>query len=271
MTGGGGGGNAPVLTIYIVDASRAFILETDAGSLFAGNVRKQQQASYSGANINGKFVIYMEGGGVYNGVAASISMVLQGAGDGKGGVAINSSYVDLAGTYKAQTSNGPSDPLTFDPTYPGRATFPNGQGGPAFVYAFDNNTGFEMELDGNGGFWGGWVEPQTQTTFTKAALAGHYLFGQMPQGDPNHNDNTGELTLDNSGNVTGMTSTAGEGGFAFDQPLSMTYTWDAAASGTGSFLVSDGSGKGASCIVITATKFACTQQTDTPGIMLMQQ
>jgi hypothetical protein len=271
----GGGGSTPVLAIYIVDATRAFLIETDAGdSLFAGNVRKQQQTfSYTGANINGPFVLYMQGGEVDDGVSTPKSSVFQGTGNGTGGLTINASYQDKGGTYKTQNANG-SISLNFDSSYPGRVTFQPGNG-PAFLEMFNNNSAFEMDMDGNGGFESGWVEPQTQTTFTYSALAGNYMFGQMPVGHANQNANVGEISLDSKGNIAGTVSTAGEGGFAYDQSLSMTYAWDTTVPNTGAFLVTppSGSSSGASCIVISSApiKFACTQQTDTPSVMLMQQ
>jgi hypothetical protein len=54
--------------------------------------------------------------------------------------------------------------------------------------------------------------------------------------------------------------------------MSMTYSWDNTAPGTGTFLVANGSQSGASCAAISATKFVCTSQTDTaPSIEVIEQ
>ena len=37
-----------------------------------------------------------------------------------------------------------------------------------------------MSVGDNGSLDSGWLEPQTQTAFTDAALAGNYLFGELP-------------------------------------------------------------------------------------------
>ena len=118
-----GAGNSTGFTVYIIDANRMFILDnTSNDGEQAGNMRTQQQAPYSGASINGPFVLYMRGaefnssGSTPSGYYAHI---FQGAGDGAGNMAINQSYTDDAGVYSVGQSNGSPFALTFDSTHPG--------------------------------------------------------------------------------------------------------------------------------------------------------
>jgi hypothetical protein len=79
---------------------------------------------------------------------------------------------------------------------------------------------------------GGWMEAQTETTFTDAAVAGTYLFGQLPRIEPEANGNVGEFGLLGNGDVTVAVTTAGEGDFTWDQSMTgMTYAWDTTVTG----------------------------------------
>jgi hypothetical protein len=117
----------------------------------------------------------------------------------------------------------------------------------------------------------GCLEPQTQTTFTDAAVAGDYLFGQLPRVEPTSNGNVGEFDLLSNGTYTDEVTLGGKGSFTYDQPGSGTYSWDTTATGTGSLLEGSGS-NGTSCIVISSTKLACIVNTDnSPSVMILQQ
>jgi hypothetical protein len=282
---GGGGSNTPLLTIYIIDANRAFMMETDAGSgTSAGNVRKQQQATYSGSIANGPFAVYMQGGspgsGTDSGSSGPYSQVMEGTGTSAGDISINSCYKDDNGTYNDSCSNPGSEiPLSFDSSHVGRVTLTPGNG-TAYLYLFGTTTagntftgfnGFELSVDGNGGFDAGWVEAQTQTTFTPAAVAGTYMLGKAPPPSAGSNDAVGEMTFDSKGNITGGMTTSGEGDFAFDQSGTMTYVFDTTVPGTGSILIGSGA-KGASCVVISSSKIVCTLNGDeTPDLLILQQ
>ena len=144
------------------------------------------------------------------------------------------------------------------------------------MYFFNTNTAFHLDLN-DSYLETGWIEPQTETTFTYAALAGNYLLGQLPRTEPYSSGNVGEIATSScsSGSSscgwTGGVTTAGSGSFSFDQSTgSMTYNWDASAPGTGSYLVETG-GKGLSCVVISATRDACIVNADTPSVMILQQ
>ena len=267
---------------YIIDAARMFLLGTDpiisgGNSAFqSGDVRAQQQSSYSAANLNGPFVLYAQGYEYSdNSVSGYDSSVFQGSGSGAGTMTINQSYADSDGDYSAGKENGQSENVSFDTVNSGRATFSPGSD-QVYMYFFNNNSALYLDVS-DSYMETGWIEAQTETTFNYAAVAGTYLLGQLPRTEPYSSGNVGEIATSScsSGSSscgwTGGVTTAGSGSFSFDQSTgSMTYNWDASAPGTGSYLVETG-GKGLSCVVISATRDACIVNADTPSVMILQQ
>ena len=67
----------------------------------------------------------------------------------------------------------------------------------------------------------------------------------------------GEFTLNASGSIDAAMTTAGDDLLSWDQAASTTYSWDATAPGTGTFLVANGVQGAASCAAINATRFVC--------------
>jgi hypothetical protein len=270
-----GAGTSTGYTVYIIDASRMFILDntSDDGEQ-AGNMRAQQQASTSGTTVSGPFVFYARGaefnssGGMPLGF---YSNVFQGTGDGEGNLTINQSYTNNAGAYTAGQSNGGPTALTFDSNNPGRATFTSASG-TTYLYLFNTNSAVEMSVGVNGSLDSGWMEPQTQTVFTGAALAGNYLFGELPLLSVEPAGYVGEYDLSGGGAISGAVTSASQGVLSWDQSLSATYAWDATAPGTGTFLIANGAEGAASCAVISATKFVCAAQADpSPSVQVMQK
>jgi hypothetical protein len=270
-----GAGTSTGYTVYIIDASRMFILDnTSNDGEQAGIMRVQQQASTTGATVNGPFVFYARGaefsssGGTPSGF---YSNVFQGTGDGVGNMTINQSYTNNGGAYMAGKSNGGPTALTFDSSSPGRATFTSASG-TTYLYLFNTNSGVEMSVGDNGSLDSGWIEPQTQTVFTGTALAGNYLFGELPLLNLLPTGYAGEYNLSVSGAITGAATSAARGVLSWDQSLSATYAWDATAPGTGTFLIANGAQGAASCAVISATKFVCAAQADpSPSVQVMQK
>lgn len=262
-------------TVYIIDANRMFILDnTSNDGEEAGNMRAQRQASYSGASINGPFVLYARGA-EFNSSGSTpsgyYSHIFQGAGDGVGNVAINQSYTDDAGVYSAAKSIGGPFALTFDPVHPGRATLATSSG-TTYLYLFNAGSAFAMSVGDNGALDSGWLEAQTQTSFTYAALTGNYLVGELPLLSGSSTGSVGEYTLTGNGAINGAVTTSGRGTLFWDQSTSMTYSWDTTAPGTGTFLAVNGAQNQASCATISATKFVCTSQTDpAPSIEVIEQ
>ena len=275
------GGYTSNFTGYIIDANRMFLLSTDAASdigigdnngIMSGDMRTQQQGSYSGTNLNNNMAIYWQGYGYQNGsIAGYGSTVLQGNGDGAGNFTINQSYDDQNGTYKVGNEVGGPISVTFDSSNQGRTYFSPG-GGMIYMYFFNNNNAFFLMLNGGNpsSLDTGWVEPQTQTTFTNAALAGDYLMGQLPMMQSSANGTEREWDFDNAGHVTGDTSSGGQGAFNYDAPVATTtYAWLSTTYGT--FSVTTGA-TGRSCAVINSTRAACIANTNTPpSVMILQQ
>jgi hypothetical protein len=244
----------------------------------AGNMRTQQQASYSGASVSGPFVLYMRGAEFNSGGSTPsgyYAHVFEGAGDGAGNMAINQSYTDDAGVYSAGQSIGGPFALTFDSVHPGRVIFPSASG-TTYLYLFNAGSAFEMSVGDNGSLDSGWLEsqtvPQTQTGFTYAALVGNYLLGELPLLSGLSPVSVGEYTLTGSGAINGAITTSGRGELSWDQAMSMTYSWDTTAPATGTFLVASGSQSEASCAAISTTKFVCASQTDpAPSVEVIEQ
>ncbi len=270
-----GSGRIAGLTVYIIDANRMFVLDnTSNDGEEAGNMRTQQPASSSAAALSGPFVLYMRGaefnndGDLPSGYYAEI---LQGAGDGDGNLTINQSYKDDSGVYSAGSSNGGPIALDFDSAHPGRATFQSASG-TTYLYLFDTGSALEMSVGSNGSLDSGWLESQTQTAFTDAALAGNYLFGELPPLDGESDASVGEYDLTGSGAIDGAATISGKGLLSWDQAASMTYAWDASAPGAGTFLVANGAQGQASCAVVNPAKFVCTPQTDpSPSVQVAEQ
>lgn len=267
------GGGATDFVVYIIDANRMFLLETagDTG-VEAGDMRTQQQSSYSSANLSGAFVLYSEAWDGWNGssVTSYDDSVFQGTGS-LSGLTINKSYQDNAGTFDNGGSVGGPVTLTFDSLNPGRVTFPAGSDS-GFLYLFDNNSAVYLDLNGtNNHLEFGWIEPQSQTTFTNAAVAGTYMLGDFAETQANNSSDVGEVNIASGGTITGNISNGGQGEFTWDQSQTgLSYSW--LSSTYGSFSTSGGGGGVSSCIVISSAKFVCLDNTKTSAkLSIFQQ
>jgi len=286
FTVSGANGGTVTLEVYVIDANRMFVINTSDTKAQSGDVRKQLVTSYATtAFTNSPAVTYEQGYGYSNpSTPQYYSMLVQATGSSTGnGVAtgtVKQMYQDNNGSYEAGQGIGTTSTTTFDSNNPGRATIAvSGSTDTMIAYYF--NTGSAFQLDFNGGesyLATGWTEPQTETTYTYAAVAGTYMFGQLLRMEPGSNGNAGELILSSctSGSAscgfTGGVTTGGEGDFSYDSSIgSMTYNWDTTVTGTGSYLVGSGS-KGLSCIVISATKDVCIfNGDDSPSVAILQQ
>ena len=220
------GGGSAVFAAYVIDANRMFMLEIagDTG-LQAGDMRAQQQTSYSNSSLNAAAVLYSPAFQYNSGNGSSTyySSIYRVTGNGAGTLTVNQSYDDQAGTYLEGKENGGSAAVTFDSAYPGRATFSPGSDS-AFLYFFNTNDAFYLDLNGGQGWLEpGWLMAQSQATFTNAAVAGNYLLGSLPRLHADDYDAAGVLDLASNGNVTGGVTTAGEQYLAWDSSISDTY------------------------------------------------
>ena len=254
-----GGSGSEVQAAYIIDANRMFLLETsgDTGVL-SGQMRTQQQTAYANTSFSGAAVLYGQGVEYSNSSASGAdSLIYQVSGNGAGTLTVNQSYDDNDGSYKVGKENAGTLAVAFDSTNPGRATFSPG-GDSAFLYFYDTNSAFYLDLNGGGSpsfLESGFLSPQTQTTFTDAALAGTYLLSnqKLGQGD----SSVGELDFAVNGTISASVSTGGENSFSFDSPqTALSYAWLNATYGSFSILETGQSGS-ETCMVITATNDIC--------------
>ncbi len=258
---------------YIVDANRMFLLETVGdGGVQSGEMRTQQQASYSNASFNGAAVFYGQGLEYTSGsVSGFDSLIFQVSGNGAGTLTVDQSYQDADGTYKDGNANGAALPVTFDSSNPGRATFSPGTDS-GYMYFYNTNSAFYVDLNGGGGLnylETGWLEPQTQATFTNAALAGTYMLGEvhLKPGDTS----VGEAVVASNGTITASVSTGGQNSFSFDSAQSgLSYTWLNSTYGSFS-LTQTGQSGGETCMVITASKDICMDGTSGSAKMSVLQ
>jgi hypothetical protein len=259
--------------VYSIDANRMFMIETDNATAQSADVRKQIVTSYTG-NATGSYVTYEQGYMLLTDYTYTYySMIVQASSSGSNVATVNQMYQDNNGSYKAGGSDiGSTSTTTFDQTAGnnGRATVVvSGSTDTMVAYYFNTGSAFQFDYNGNENFLEtGWTEPQTQTTFTDAKVGGDYLLGPVPIMSADKSATLGEIDLSTtSGAITGAISNIGQGQFSWDQAFSTTYAWDTTASGTGTFTLSIG----ASCAVINSTKIVCTNQTDFPTIMVMEQ
>lgn len=270
-----GAGKVSGLTVYIIDTNSMFILDnTSNDGEQAGNMRRQQQAAYSEASLGGNFVLYQRGAEFNNSTAQPsgyYAAVLEGSGDGAGSLTINQSYANDNGVYSEASAKGEPIALSLDSVHPGRAAYPSANG-VTYLYFFDTGSALEMSVGDNGSLDSGWMESQTQTSFTNASLTGNYLFGEMPFFSNGSNDSLGELSLTAGGAINAALTTAGKSLFSWDQAASASYVWDATAPGAGTFLMTSGIESPSSCAAINAARFVCISQTDpAPSIQIAQQ
>jgi hypothetical protein len=272
------GGTNPVnMAAYIIDANRMFVIETDPistgkNSIFlqSGEGRKQlQSANTAAVLLNGSSVLYGQGFEYSSGsISGYKSNVYQVSSTGNGALNVNASYDDDGGNYSTGNENGQSPAVTFDSSNPGRATFSPGSDSAIF-YFFSPGSAFYLDFRSSTGYVEtGWLESQTQTTFTNAALAGDYLLGKLAPLSASSNDAIGEFNMLSSGNITGSATTAAMGGFTWDQAMSLSYSWASLTYGT--FTTGSGT-KDFSCAVISSTKDVCIVNGSGSGEMMILQ
>jgi hypothetical protein len=271
-------GSTPTLEAYVIDANRMFMIETDDAKAQSADVRKQLVTSYTG-NATGSYVTYEQGymlDGDYT--YTYYSMIVQASSSGSNVATVNQMYQDNNGSYKAGGSDiGSTSTTTFDQTAgnAGRATIAvSGSTDTMIAYYYNTGSAFQLDYNGNDNYLAtGWTEPQTQTTFTDAAVAGKYLLGSMQRMQAVQDDTAGEFNMLSSGSISTNLTEADEGVFIWDQPATWTYSWDTTVPGTGSFLVAGtGDTGGDSCMVINSTKLVCTPNADSwPGIAIIEQ
>jgi hypothetical protein len=258
---------------YIVDANQMVMtnIDTSNGAQKA-EVYKQQQSSYSLENLNNSFVLHeltstVNGSNVVQSYGSQLS---QGTSDGLGEFIIDQSYTDSGGTYSVGEGTGQTNVTVASN---GRTAFTT-TSGAGFLYLYNNNAALEVAggavTGGNYDVEFGYMEPQTLTTFTDAALAGNYVGADYPRIEPQGGESTLLLDATSSGTASDIENDGGQGEMAYAGTGSATFAWTSTTYGT--FSVSQGGSADVSCIAIAAGRFACMENTSgNPNIILFQQ
>jgi hypothetical protein len=207
------------LAFYVVSATKLFIVGTDpvssGGSQFAGQVEQQVGAgTFSLASLNGKVVLAEQG---TTGAGASVLAGLV-TGDGAGHITFSLDQ-NAGGTVSTVSGTG-----TYTVAATGRVSIlPQGQTDPTLVYLASAGKGFVLETDTSAET--GSIEPQTGgPTFTNASLNGAFFFGPEPPHDTGAELNSGVVTLDGAGNLSGTNDSNANGTLTANQPFTDTYT-----------------------------------------------
>lgn len=279
------------LVTYVVDANRAFTMTSDpyaTNGLGSGQMYKQQQPSYSVANVTGGFVLSETGYDLdnTNAITGYFSEIFQGTGNGSGTATINASFMDEAplnskGTFTSGNANGPGTITATDSM--GRMTVSTGYTPPGTTVLYFYNTNAAVMLDSgthdgtNFSLGVGEVESQTgSSNFTDNAFAGGYLFGDSMPMSQYADDSSGVVTLNSSAAISGTNDNAGSGFTSYGETISANYSWESTNYGT--IAVSQSGQQVLSCIAIqpfnTANKggkFKCIENTSgNPKVMVFQ-
>jgi hypothetical protein len=247
---------------YIVNATLIYRLTTLAnGGLVTGEDNSQNGSSFTDASLNGAIVSYGSGRAYSGGSISSYdAWVDQGSADGSGNFTINQSYTNAGGSYTSGAENSQKVTVTFDQNNLGRATFTPVGGGLGYLYFNGNNNANLLVYDSTAGYLEtGYFNAQTQTTFTDAAVAGNYLYGEGSVAAPGVTSE-GEFNLASNGTITGGLSSGGDNYAAFDQPQPLNYQWDSSATGYGGLLIGSGSSED-SCVINSSTRVVCIVNT----------
>jgi hypothetical protein len=159
--------------------------------------------------------------------------------------------------------------LAFDSSNSGKATI---NSSTSFLYFFDNMSAFELSFDTNHSYYleTGRIEPQTQTTFTNAAVAGTYLYGRVAPLAADKDNQAGEVSVSSSGALTGLISAAGVGNFSWDESQNVgNLTWLSSTYGT--FSIPEGGTDVAACAVISSEKIVCIDGSSSSATMIILQ
>ncbi len=267
------GGTANFVS-YIIDANRSIMMSADShasNELESGDVRKQQQGTYAAANINGSFVMYEQSIGISTSdvIQGYRSQVMQGSCNSSGSCNVNISDADEGGTYRSNDSVGAA---TATVESSGRVTVLPGGGNNIYFYLYDQNSGFMLDpgstANPNVGF--GWMEHQTQTSFTLNSFAGTYILDPLPEMQSNNGESSGYVSIDTSGVVTGANDSGGQSYTDYNQQIGASLSVTNATYGQAT--VSMSGHAGLYCYAITSTKVACIEgSSNHPDVQRLEQ
>ena len=259
---------------YVIDANRALLLSSiphNTDELQSGQVRKQQQASYTATNMNGPFVLYEDAFSISssNTVQGYRSMVLQGSCNTTGSCSAAISDTNDNGTYVHNDAVGAA---TATVETSGRVTLTPTSGSGLYIYLYDQASGFVLDPGDstypNVGF--GWVERQTLSTFTNSAVAGNYILDPLPRMQADGGVDAGYVNVNATGTVSGANDSAGHFWSDYNSPISADWAFTDTVHGQAT--VSEGGYAALYCYAITSLKMVCMEgSSNNPQIQLLEK
>jgi hypothetical protein len=260
--------------LYLATANRAFMMSLDphaTSDLLVGQLRNQQQSSYSASNLSGSFVAYESAATVpiTSGTQGYFTNLVQGSGDGAGSVTIQASTMNQNG--QIGTSSNGTSALTVNSN--GRFAY-----GGDWLYLYDNNQAILLDAATNSSSQNaglGWLEAQSSTTplatatecsaplpsppsgtCSEASVTFPYFTGSLPSFDATMSSESGILTLDGSGDIGFTQDFVGRGTASLDNIFSGLVTdWTAMGwpnTTYGTFQVDNGGNTQMYCAVVSA-------------------
>jgi hypothetical protein len=236
---------------------KAVMMSTDplaTKGLLVGQLRSQQQSSYSAANLNASFVLYESATTVpiATGTQGYFTNLMQGTGDGQGNMIIHASAMNENGQAGSTSVGG--YPATVGSN--GRVAL-GGSWQGSWLYLYDAaDQAIFLDAASNSSIQNlglGWLEAQSVTT----PSAGQYSFtGSMFSFDPSMSPGSGIQTLDASGNISLTQDLGGQGTASLDNIFSGLVTdWNFAGwpnSAYGTYQIDLGGNAQMYCAVISA-------------------
>lgn len=257
------GGGTLNYAVYVVSASKFFMISTDPASggsgtndLLTGTALKQTTASgnFNAASLNGISVLRTEKLGVTT-AGAYYPDVQLGLYTFSGSGSLSLANDENAGG--TITSNALSGPYTVAANGRVTATLSTGSGlggctdcvsVQTFFYLTGANQGFVMDFSAE--VSEGYFEPQTATGFTASSLSGSYAAGSIEPLAQSSTYATAVMTSTGAGSLTGTQDANNNGTLTPDSALNDSYT----VGSTGRVAITPGSGSGSALYIISATK-----------------
>jgi hypothetical protein len=244
--------------MYVINSSDAFLIENiNSGSTsMVSNVAGEaigipSATTFSQASLSGISVLRQTG----QSSSGPIVHIATGSADGKGTMTVNDNQ-NNAGTFTTS-----STALNFTVASSGRVTFTGGST-PPVLYLYGQNQGFLIGTDPNVTF--GILGPQATDPFSNTSFSGTYMFGTENPSASTVTMESGVLTANGNGNVTGTSDQSSSAGLTQDQSLNFTYTFP--ANGVGNV------GSGTTGILISGNKLVFINNSSTnPTINVVEK
>ena len=184
---------------YVVNATQALLIQTDAisgpgGSLFTGQIL-QQSGTFTDASFNGVSVVGFQGLDTSNSPATPLAEAGFLTANGTGSFSLTADRND-GGTMSTDGGSG-----TYSVASNGRMTVTGTGNHPPVFYLIAKNQGILIDTSGKVGF--GTITPQVGSSFTVSSLDGNYLGGNEQPTDSNVKSSVIQIDADGNGNLTG--------------------------------------------------------------------